>query len=122
MSYQALWVRFFVVTVLIEMAVALPLLARSTPTSAASEWGTWPRRVLVVLIANFATHPFVWFVLARLGWSRLWLTLVGEAWAVGFETVVYALAIPLPRSRALAVSALANGASFTLGHLAGNLM
>lgn len=109
-GYEATWVRFFALTTLTELAVAVPLLAPQR----------LGRRVLAVVIANFATHPFVWFFLARLGLSRLGLTLVAEPWALGFETLVYALVFPeLPRSRALAASALANAASFGLGLLAG---
>lgn len=112
-GYEAAWVRYFALTTLSELAVAVPLLS-SQPLG---------RRVLAVIVANFATHPFVWFFLARLGMSRLGLTLVAEPWAVGFETLVYALAFPaLPRSRALAASALANGTSFAIGILVGRFL
>ncbi len=105
-GYEAAWVRYFTLTTLIELGVAVPVLS-GQPLG---------RRVLAVIVANFATHPFVWFFLARLGMSRLGLTLVAEPWALGFETLVYALAFPaLPRSRALAASALANAASFAVG-------
>lgn len=112
-GYEAAWVRYFTLTTLTELAVAVPLLSKQ-PLG---------RRVLAVLVANFATHHFVWFFLARLGMSRLGLTLVAEPWAVGFETLVYALAFPaLPRSRALAASALANAASFVVGLLVARLL
>ena len=103
--YAAQWVRFFGLTLGTELLVAAPLLA-----------GPWPRRLLAVTVANFATHPFVWFVLAQAGLSRTVLTLVAEPWALAFETLVYALAYPaMPRSRVLAASAIANAASYGLG-------
>lgn len=107
-GYEALWLRFFALTVLVELAVATPLLdARSLP-----------RRLLAVVVANFATHPFVWFFVARLDLGRAALTGIAELWALAFETLIYALVFPAMRpSRALGVSALANGASFLLGAL-----
>lgn len=108
LAYETLWLRYFALTVLVELAVAPALLdARSLP-----------RRLLAVLVANFATHPFVWFFVARLGLARATLTGLAELWALTFEAAVYALVFPSMRpSRALGVSALANGASFLLGAL-----
>lgn len=108
MSYEALWVRYFALTVAIELVVALPLL-RSTGDTLA-------RRATAVLVANVASHPILWFVLARVLASRTSLVVVGEAWAVASEAVVYALVFPaMERTRALGVSAVANGASFLVG-------
>ena len=111
-GYEAAWARFFALTTLTELAVAVPFLGLCRQGAA--------RTLLAVVVANFATHPFVWFFLARLGLSRLSLTLVAEPWALGFEALIYVLVFPaLPRSRAVAASALANAASFGLGIFAG---
>jgi hypothetical protein len=100
------WLRAFVATWLVETVVAVPLLG-----SAGSRW----RRGAAVAIAQLATHPVVWFVWPALGLSRLPYLIVAETWAVVIELLVYRLAFPaLAPSRALAVSALANGASFAL--------
>ena len=111
MSYQALWVRYFLLTTLSELLVAYPMLRPAD----ASRW----RRASAVVLANLASHPLVWFVLARVIASRTVLTLVGEPWAVASEAFVYALVFPALRPwRAVAVSALANALSFVLGVVA----
>jgi hypothetical protein len=108
--YATAWLHAFALTVVIELLVATPLLA---PSGA-----PWKRRAAIVLLANLASHPLVWFVFpewtmgsaARLGLS--------EAWAVGVEAAAYALVWPaLERPRAFGVSALANGASLSIGLL-----
>jgi hypothetical protein len=107
-SYEALWLRYFALTLLIELAVAIPLLRGAD--------GSVKRRALAVAVANLASHPLVWFVLARVISSRAVMVPVAETWAVVSETAVYALAFPsLPRTRALGVSAIANAASFLVG-------
>ena len=109
MTYEGAWIRYFAMTTGVELLVAAPVLGKENP---------WSRRLFAVVVANFATHPFVWFFLARQGWSRLVLTLVAEPWALLFEALVYALVFTnVPRSRALAASALANAASFVAGML-----
>lgn len=108
MTYEALWIRYFALTVAIELAVALPLL-RSTGATLA-------RRTAAVLLANVASHPILWFVLARVLASRTSLIVIGESWAVASEAVVYVLVFPtLPRVRAVGVSAVANAVSFLVG-------
>jgi hypothetical protein len=56
LSYEALWLRFFAVTVAVELLVAIPLLRGE---------GTLARRATAVAVANLASHPIVWFVIAR---------------------------------------------------------
>lgn len=108
MSYQALWFRYFLLTTACELLVAYPLLRVTEPT----RW----RRVSAVVLANLASHPLVWFVLARVIASRTALTLIAEPWAVASEAFVYALIFPALRPwRALGVSALANALSFVVG-------
>jgi hypothetical protein len=109
-TYVEWWARAFAFTVGVELAVAVPLL-RETERSRL-------RRVGAVLFANLASHPAVWFVLPALGMPHFATLALAEAWAVGLEVLVYRLVFPdLPFSRALAVSALANGASFGTGEL-----
>jgi hypothetical protein len=113
-SYEFLWLRFFAFTVLVEALVAFPML-RSANASV-------PRRLGAILVANFTTHPLVFFFWARLLNDRTTLIIVAESWAVLAETGVYALVFSdLKWSRALAVSALANAASFGLGTIATRL-
>jgi hypothetical protein len=107
MSYEARWLEYFVLTVAIELLVAVPLLRGA---------GTLPRRAAAVVVGNLASHPIVWFVLARVISSRSLMIPVAESWAIASEAVVYALVFPsLPRTRALGVSAVANAASFLVG-------
>jgi hypothetical protein len=107
-SYEALWLRAFALTVAVELVVAVPLL-RGTGGS------VW-RRVLAVLVANLASHPVVWFVIARVVAPRSVMIPVAEGWAVASEAVVFALVFPsLPALRSVGVSAVANAASFLVG-------
>lgn len=105
MTYVALWARAFVFTVLVELAVAPPLLKRSRTS--------FRRRAAAVVVANLASHPAVWFVFPAFGLAHLPTIVLSEAWAVGLEFLIYLLVLPgLRRSDALAASAIANAASF----------
>ena len=107
MSYEALWLRYFALTVAVELLVAIPLLRGE---------GTLGRRAVAVAVANLASHPIVWFVIARVIPSRTPMIVTAESWAIASETVVYVLVFPrLSRTRALGISAVANAASFLLG-------
>ncbi len=107
MPYVALWARAFIVTVLIELGVATPLLA---PVEAR----LW-RRLAIVAFAQLASHPAVWFIFPELGLHHAFL-IVAESWAVVIEILFYRVTLPsLPWSRACGVSLLANGASFAAG-------
>jgi hypothetical protein len=113
-SYEFLWLRFFAFTTVVEALVAFPMLRAAD----ASPW----RRAGAILIANLTTHPLVFFFFARVLPDRLTLTIVAESWAVLAETGVYALIFSkLGWPRAFSVSALANGASYTLGIVATHL-
>jgi len=107
LSYEALWLRFFAVTVAVELLVAIPLLRGE---------GSLARRATAIGVANLASHPIVWFVIARVIASRTPMILIAESWAIASEAVVYALVFPtLSRTRALGVSGVANAASFLTG-------
>ena len=110
MTYVALWARAFALTLAVETPLATWML-RDVDRSRA-------RRIGAALAGNLATHPAVWFILPALGLSHAPMTAVEEAWAVVVEMAVYRLVFPaLPWSRALGVSAVANGASFAVGLL-----
>jgi hypothetical protein len=102
------WLRAFGLTLLIELALAVPLLAAVEPRVL--------RRGAAVIAANLATHPLVWFMFPglALGWpARLALS---EAWALIAETMIYLTVWPALRlRRAFVVSLIANGASATAG-------
>ena len=111
MSFAFLWLRGFGLTLAVEECVAVPLLG-GIETSRPSLL----RRVFAVLIANLATHPLVWFFFTRLGWSWTTVTWVAEAWAFGFEIVVYRVIFAhAPWKRCATVSIAANAASYLLG-------
>ena len=101
------WFMAFALTVVVELAVAVPLLgAIDTP---------W-RRAAAVCFAQLATHPAVWFIWPLFGLQRLSYLLVAEGFALVTEALFYRFAFKtLPWPRALAASALANGASLILG-------
>jgi hypothetical protein len=107
-TYQALWFHAFALTLAVELAVAFPLLRDAEPSRF--------RRVVAIVFANLASHPIVWFVIARVVTPSTLAIPVAEAWAVASEAVFYGLVFPsMGRLGALGVSAVVNAASFTVG-------
>lgn len=111
MSYVAEWARYFVVTTLVELTLAVPLLDRAERRT---------RRVAAVFFAQLSSHPTVWFVLPALGMRRGPYLVVAETWAIVSELLLYRLVFErLAWSRSLGVSAVANGASLAICTLLG---
>ena len=107
------WFRAFVLTLAVEVPIAAFLLRRAEPDRL--------RLVLLVVFANLATHPIVWYV-----WTQPFLVgtpeylVVAESWAVAAEAVFYWAAFRGVRPlRALSVSIAANAASFIAGIVVG---
>lgn len=107
MTYVELWARAFALTVASELLTATWFLPKEQPVS---------RRLGAVAFAQVASHPAVWFVFPEL-FTRWEVALVlSELWALGSEILIYRLVFPsLSFRRALAASALANGASIFVG-------
>ena len=104
------WLRAFALTVAVEALVATPLLRPAEPRVA--------RRLGALLLVNLATHPLVWFLFPGLAARYAIRVALSEAWAFGAEAGAYLVIWPaLGARRALAVSLLANGASFGVGML-----
>jgi hypothetical protein len=97
------WSRVFLITLVVEMLVAYPLLgAEHSPV----------RRVGAIAFAQLASHPLLWFVLPSLGLEPWLYRGLGEAWAVLSEMLLYQLVFAdCTLWRALGVSAVANAAS-----------
>jgi hypothetical protein len=116
-SHATAWVTAFAITITVEVAAAVPLLA----TSGVGRW----RRAAIVVLANLATHPLVWFVFPHLGLAGDVRLAASELFAVAVEAAAYVLFWPTTAgsrgpTRAVAVrsfgtSALANGASLAVG-------
>jgi hypothetical protein len=106
--WVANWLRAFGLTLLVELAIALPLLAPVEPRLS--------RRAAAVVVANLATHPLVWFLfpgVSVVGNARLALS---ETWAVLAELAIYRFVWPdLSIRRATLVSLAANAASLLAG-------
>jgi len=99
----------FALTVVVELLVAVPLLAAPPERKLG-------RRIAAVCLAQLATHPVVWFFWPLFGWPRPIYLLVAESFALVSELLIYRLVLPgLPWARLLAASALANGASVLMG-------
>ncbi|MEI7893317.1 MAG: hypothetical protein WCI05_09500 [Myxococcales bacterium] len=108
MPYVALWFRAFLFTVLMELLV-LQRLFRCTR-------GSTVRRGVLVVYANLASHPCVWFVFPLLPVSYALQLVFAELWAFASEALFYAVAFEdLAPRRALWGSLLANVASLTGG-------
>jgi len=111
MSLVAIWARYFALTLVVELGIAVPVLGRRQALG---------RRAAAVSFAQLISHPVVWFILPELGLGRMSYLLVAEAWALVIELLFYRFAFAdLSWSRALAVSALANGASLAAGTVLG---
>jgi len=113
-TYVDAWLRSFLLTLAVEVPLATPLLGGTTSLA---------RRAQIVVVANLATHPTLWFVLPELFGNYLKLapwprTLLGELWVCGVETWIYGVSRAVAsRQRALAVAFGANVASFVVGML-----
>lgn len=102
------WLRAFGLTLLTELAVAVPLLGTADKRIG--------RRMAVVTIANLVTHPLVWFLFPGLSMSRPSRLALSEAWALFAEAGVYLTVWPpLRLRRALLASLAANAASVGAG-------
>jgi hypothetical protein len=110
------WLVAFLITVAVEAPIVLGLTRDVTMRVS--------RRFLLIVFAQLATHPLVWFVFPRLvGLTGRTSTLLSELWAWLAEAVFYTLAFPgLTAPRAVGISALANGASVAAGLLLANLI
>ncbi|MFI5302139.1 MAG: hypothetical protein ACHREM_28950 [Polyangiales bacterium] len=103
------WLRAFALTCAIELPVVL-LLTRELGIDVR-------RRALLALFAQLATHPLVWHVFPYIPGLTGWQAFVAsELYAWMAEAILYATAWPTLRlSRALAISAVANGLSLSIG-------
>ncbi len=109
------WFAAFLLTLAIEIPIAGYLLRRVERDRV--------RLVILLIFANLATHPVVWYVMTQLFLVGTWeYFLAAESWAVAVEALFYAAAFRgLDPRRAIAVAVLANAASFVAGWIAGNL-
>jgi hypothetical protein len=106
--WVASWLRAFGITLLVELPIALLLLAQVEPRLL--------RRAAAVAVANLATHPLVWFLFPGLALGAGARLALSEAWAVLAELAIYRIVWPgLSRRRAAVVSVAANAASLVVG-------
>jgi hypothetical protein len=92
-----LWLAAFVATCAIEVCVVRVVLPRA--------------RVSIVLVAQLATHPFVWVAMTVLPGAVIVRLSAVEVAATVVEAAIYARCLGLPHRVALALSAAANAAS-----------
>ena len=102
------WLRAFGLTLAVELAIALPLLAPIEPRLS--------RRASAVAVVNLATHPLVWFLFPGLALGAAARVALSETWAVLAELAIYRVVWPaLSLRRAALVSVAANAASVVAG-------
>jgi hypothetical protein len=105
------WFRAFLLTLAVELPIAVVLLRRYEPA--------WPRLIVLLVFANLASHPAVWFVFTQLfliGTPEY--VVAAEGWAVGIEALFFWAAFRgVSVRRAITVSLAANAASFLVGRL-----
>ncbi len=106
--YVTAWLVAFGLTVAIEVPVLAWLGRRAEPSAR--------RRTALVLFANLASHPAVWFVFPALPLAWALTTALSETWAWLVEAALYRLTFARVRTReALLLSLAANLASFGTG-------
>lgn len=106
--WVANWLRAFGLTLIVELAIALPLLAPIEPRLS--------RRTAAVVFANLATHPLVWFLFPGLALDAGARLALSEVWAAFAELAIYRIVWPsLSIRRAVLVSLAANAASLVAG-------
>ena len=105
-----LWFRAFLLTVAVEVPVVLALTRGSSASSG--------RRAFLVVAAQLMTHPLVWYVFPFLpNLPRSATFVMSELFAWAAEAAFYAAAgVTTSNLQAIAVSALANAASLTIGY------
>jgi hypothetical protein len=107
------WFPAFLLTLAVEVPIVLVMLRRMGPDI--------PRLALLVTFANLATHPAVWFVFTQLflaGTAEY--AIAAEVWAVAVEGLFYAIVVRgITVRQAIAVTVIANAASFIIGRLVG---
>jgi hypothetical protein len=105
------WFPAFVLTVVVELPIVLLVLRRPGVSRL--------RLAVLVVFANLATHPAVWFVFTQLYLvGTVEYVVVAESWAVGAEALFYAVALPAITPRQAIVAAVAaNVGSFLVGRL-----
>ncbi len=109
------WLRAFGLTLLLELALAVPMLAAVEPRAA--------RRIAAVVAANLATHPLVWFLFPGLALGRPARLALSEAWALFAEAIIYLTVWPALRiRRAFLVSLIANATSAGAGLLLARIL
>lgn len=118
MSYVTMWLLAFLLTLAIEVPLVL-LLTESPVGDFQGSQSVMPRRKVACLaaVAQLMTHPAVWFLFPHIPWMSHGTSFVlSEVWAWTAEAALYAFMAVAPSTlRAIAVSALANGASLAIG-------
>ena len=107
------WLIGFAITLAIEVPVA-GILLRDREKSRL-------RLALLLIFANLATHPAVWFIFPQLPLGYWAATFLSEIFAWLAEALFYGLVFRVSAVRALAVSLVANAASYGAGVLLGSL-
>jgi hypothetical protein len=109
------WFAAFVLTLAVEAPIVAFLLRRAEPSLV--------RLGVLIVFANLATHPVVWFAITQLFLvGTLGYTLVAETWAVAAEALFFWVAIRgLSVRRALAVAVAANATSWLAGRVISGL-
>ena len=107
------WFAAFALTITVEVPVVVFMLRRIEPDL--------PRLAILVVFANLATHPAVWFVFTQLFLVGTPVFVVAaESWAIGIEAIFYAVVLrDLGPRRAFAVALVANLASVLVGRFVG---
>ena len=103
------WAAAFLLTILVETPIAFFLLRRQAADPV--------RLITIILFANLATHPVVWYVISQvLLPGTPGYTVAAELWATAAETIIYWAAIRgVSVSRAIGTSVAANAASYLVG-------
>jgi len=107
-----LWLRAWFIAFCLTVAIEIPIVAWLSRRAELR----LRRRVAITLLGNVLSHPAVWFIFPALGLAWGVTTAISEVWAWLLEAVLYRFTLGQMTWRpALAISLIANAASFGVG-------
>ena len=103
------WFKSFLFTLAVEVPIFILIARKEVPV--------W-RAALAGAAGTCFTHPTLWFVWRVVVKDYAWYIISGELLAALIEAVIFwAIARPIPFSKAVAASFFANAASYGVGKL-----
>lgn len=115
MNYELLFLKSLFLTVFIE-TVILCLFFRFVVKI---ENTSIKRLIITGLIASLTTLPYLWFILPNYINQKIWYVIIGESFAVLFETLIIGVILRVNLLKSFLSSLTCNMISFLTGFIIG---